>query len=178
MKPPGPSLIRTGDAARQPAGIVGPKGLRGTGPAGNGQECESECARGAPWPVPLALQQHYKPAEVARVWGLSEDTIVRLFRNEPGVLRLGSPGRGGKRKYVTLRIPASVLRRVHRRLRAAKIAPPGPLAAAPWISPDLCAVGRKRWRQKLALRLKRRSPAPQAGAIAGTQRTGQAEIQP
>lgn len=50
------------------------------------------------------------------MWGLSPDAIRRLFRKEPGVfaLRDGAP-RASKRRYVTLRIPQSVLERVHRR---------------------------------------------------------------
>jgi hypothetical protein len=56
--------------------------------------------------------------EIGELWKLSANTVTRLFRDEPGVLKLGSMRlRRGRRSYVTLRIPASVVERVHRRLR-------------------------------------------------------------
>ncbi len=60
---------------------------------------------------------HYTVAEIAEKWKLSEDAVRRLFEKEPGVLVLGKNGStGGRRGYTTLRIPASVVERVHRRL--------------------------------------------------------------
>ena len=61
--------------------------------------------------------RHYSPAEIAQLWGLSADTVRKIFENEPGVLLIGnaSPHRG-KRSYTTLRIPSQVVERVHRRL--------------------------------------------------------------
>jgi hypothetical protein len=67
-------------------------------------------------PMPY-VQRHFDIAEIAQRWNLSPDTIRRLFENEPGVLILGETrSRRGKRRYLTLRIPESVLARVHRRL--------------------------------------------------------------
>ncbi len=38
--------------------------------------------------------KHFSPAELAEAWGLSLETIRKLFRNEPGVLKIGrSPSR-------------------------------------------------------------------------------------
>lgn len=73
-----------------------------------------------PKPVPEGSsgaynERHYDVAELAVLWNLSEDTIRRLFRGEPGVLVL-SRARRGKRSYTTLRIPESVAQRVHARL--------------------------------------------------------------
>ena len=63
-----------------------------------------------------ALEQHFSPKEVADRWRIDESTVRRLFQDEPGVFKIGKSGRrDGKRDYVTLRIPASVLSRVHRR---------------------------------------------------------------
>ena len=59
-------------------------------------------------------QKHYSPAEVAAMWGISLDSARKMFMSEPGVLVMGGDGTG--RRYRTLRIPASVLERVHRRL--------------------------------------------------------------
>jgi hypothetical protein len=58
-------------------------------------------------------QRHYTVAEVAAMWNLSKDAVRRMFENEPGVLVLGARSSGRKRQYTTLRIPQSVLERVH-----------------------------------------------------------------
>jgi hypothetical protein len=71
-------------------------------------------------PAPIRHQQvdpferHYTPKELAELWRVDESTIRRLFRDEPGVLRIGEAGRRGKRDYVTLRIPASTAARFYR----------------------------------------------------------------
>ena len=60
------------------------------------------------------LDRLIKPAELAKAWQLDETTIRRLFLDEPGVLKIGRPtSRGGKRSYLTLRIPSSVAERVY-----------------------------------------------------------------
>ena len=61
-----------------------------------------------------ALEKHYRVRELASLWGFSDNTIIRLFASEPGVIRLES--RALKRKYTTLSIPESVASRVHERL--------------------------------------------------------------
>lgn len=67
----------------------------------------------------LGVEKHYSVAELAKLWSLSEKTIRRMFENEPGVLMWGSQETRFKRAYTTLRIPESVMLRVHRRLRIA-----------------------------------------------------------
>ncbi|HEY6182877.1 MAG TPA: hypothetical protein VIW67_11555 [Terriglobales bacterium] len=67
----------------------------------------------------LSTERHYSVAELAKVWKLSENTIRRMFENEPGVLRWGKNEQRFSRRYFTLRIPESVVLRVHRQLRAA-----------------------------------------------------------
>ncbi len=66
---------------------------------------------------PVAADRHYTPAEVAALWSLDVETIRRLFQDEPGVVVLQSPAKRGRRPYKTIRIPQSVLERVHRRLQ-------------------------------------------------------------
>lgn len=61
-------------------------------------------------------ERHWSVEEVAALWGISKDTVRRLFSREPGVLALGRRLASGKRRYTTLRIPQSVLERIHRRL--------------------------------------------------------------
>jgi hypothetical protein len=63
-----------------------------------------------------ALEKHYSVLEVAKLWSLSENTVRRMFMGEPGVVEWGSEETRFKRAYKTMRIPESVLQRVHRRL--------------------------------------------------------------
>ena len=65
-----------------------------------------------------AIEKHYQIPAVAKLWNLSTDTVRTIFKDEPGVLCLVRPGSGKKRRYVSVRIPESVLQRVHRRLSA------------------------------------------------------------
>jgi hypothetical protein len=59
-----------------------------------------------------ALEKHYRVKDLAELWSLCENTIIHLFANEPGVLRVRRPG--GKR--AALSVPQSVVLRVHERL--------------------------------------------------------------
>ena len=65
-------------------------------------------------------EKHFEPAELAKAWGVSAETIRNVFRNEPGVLRItaSTNGKLSKRKYVSMRVPVSVAERVHKRLSA------------------------------------------------------------
>jgi len=62
-----------------------------------------------------SAERHFSVAEIATAWNLSEDVVRRLFSNEPGVLVIGRRVRGSKRRYATVRVPQSVLERVHSR---------------------------------------------------------------
>ena len=61
-------------------------------------------------------ERHFSVAEVSLMWNLSLDATRRIFQDEAGVLVLGYQGSKHKRRYTTLRIPESVLQRVHRRM--------------------------------------------------------------
>ena len=64
---------------------------------------------------------HFTPAELAKKWHSSPNTIRRLFSEEPGVLKITAerPCRSPRRRRMTqLRIPARVAQRVHARLSA------------------------------------------------------------
>ena len=69
-------------------------------------------------PTPV-FEKHYSVRDLANLWNLSDRTIRRMFVGEPGVVEWGACERRMKRAYKTLRIPESVARRVHRRLRKA-----------------------------------------------------------
>jgi hypothetical protein len=71
-------------------------------------------------PVPDAnrveIERCWTVREIAELWRVSEDTVRRLFEKEPGVLVLGDSSPRRKRRYRTIRVPASVLERVRRKL--------------------------------------------------------------
>ena len=60
-------------------------------------------------------QQFLTIVEVGERLKVNEDTVRRLFLNEPGVIVICFP-RKGKRVYRTLRIPEDVFQRVLTRL--------------------------------------------------------------
>jgi predicted transcriptional regulator len=64
----------------------------------------------------LALERHYSVQEVSEMWTLSQSAVRDIFRSEPGVVRIERPRGRYERGYTTLRIPISVLQRVHRRM--------------------------------------------------------------
>lgn len=70
----------------------------------------------------VPAERHYAVIEVAEMWNLSADKVREIFEREPGVLVIGNRNPHQKRRYLTLRIPQTVLLRVHNRL-AAKTGP-------------------------------------------------------
>jgi hypothetical protein len=58
------------------------------------------------------MESFYTPQEVADALKLDANTIRRIFCDMPGVLKLTTARLRGKRPYVTLRIPGSILSRV------------------------------------------------------------------
>ena len=65
----------------------------------------------------ISLEHHCSVGELAKRWGWSENTIRRLFRKEPGVLKIVHPETRQKRRYTSIRIPERVAQRVHQRLQ-------------------------------------------------------------
>jgi hypothetical protein len=65
-----------------------------------------------------ALERHYTAAEVAALWNISQDTVRKLFRDTHGVLKITRPPRRGRRGYLSIRIPESVLQKRHSELHA------------------------------------------------------------
>jgi hypothetical protein len=65
----------------------------------------------------IAAEKHYTVAEVAQLWGIGKSTVIRIFEDMPGVLRLSMPtllkSQRKNRPKVMLRIPLSALERAH-----------------------------------------------------------------
>jgi hypothetical protein len=65
-------------------------------------------------------ERHYRVDELAELWRVSRQTIIRLFRDEPGVMRIGRAlSTRRRRPYLTISIPESVALRVKARLSRA-----------------------------------------------------------
>ncbi len=63
-----------------------------------------------------ATETHHSVQDIAKMWGFSEDTIRRIFGDEKGVLKRGSPEARFKRKRWQMSIPESVLIRVYQKM--------------------------------------------------------------
>jgi hypothetical protein len=64
-------------------------------------------------------EKHFDLSELAATWGLSFETIRKLFADDPHVVKIASAsGPTGGRRYCTLRIPSSAAARLHKRLSA------------------------------------------------------------
>jgi hypothetical protein len=63
-----------------------------------------------------ALERHFSVKEIADSWGLCENSVREIFKSEADVVRIQRPKSRWKRAYTTLRIPESVVERVHRRM--------------------------------------------------------------
>lgn len=62
------------------------------------------------------LETHYTLKQIAEKWGCDAETVRQAFIDEDGVLILGEETRNdGKRAYLTIRVPESVLNRVYAR---------------------------------------------------------------
>jgi predicted DNA binding CopG/RHH family protein len=61
----------------------------------------------------IATEKHFSVKELKSIWACSEQTVIRMFEHEKGVLKFGTTEGLRKRKKITLRIPKSVVERVH-----------------------------------------------------------------
>lgn len=64
------------------------------------------------------FERHFTVKQVSEVWALSEKVVRGLFKDEPDVVVIGNTTSSRyRREYKTIRIPESVLARVHQKLR-------------------------------------------------------------
>ena len=61
----------------------------------------------------MQIDPHYSPRFYAELWGTSESTVLRWFRDEAGVLKIGNESKNGKRSRCEIRIPFSLAMRVY-----------------------------------------------------------------
>jgi hypothetical protein len=64
-------------------------------------------------PENSTFERHYRISDLARLWGLGRETVRKLVKDDPGVIKI----RMGRRKAHTIySIPESAARRIHTRL--------------------------------------------------------------
>jgi hypothetical protein len=88
----------------------------------SGKEAELQMSLRTQLEISAHAERHYAVAEIAEMWNLSADKVRSLFEQEPGVLTIGERNPRHKRRYVTLRIPQSVVERVYHRLSSKTVA--------------------------------------------------------
>jgi hypothetical protein len=67
--------------------------------------------------VSSALERHYTVPQIAKIWCMSNDTVRSLFRDEPGVIKFGTEETRYKRPYISIRVPESVMFKVHSKIK-------------------------------------------------------------
>ena len=63
-----------------------------------------------------AFERHYRIAELARMWGLGRETVRRLVKDDPGVIKIRM---GRKKAHTVYSVPESAASRIHTRLVSA-----------------------------------------------------------
>jgi hypothetical protein len=58
-------------------------------------------------------EKHYRVGELAELWGLGRETVRKLVKDDPGVIKIRQ---GRKKTHTTYSIPESAARRIHTRL--------------------------------------------------------------
>ncbi|HTV55314.1 MAG TPA: hypothetical protein VMI06_10390, partial [Terriglobia bacterium] len=59
------------------------------------------------------FERHYRVGDLARLWGLGRETVRKLVKDEPGVIKIRM---GRKKAHTVYSVPESVARRIHTRL--------------------------------------------------------------
>lgn len=60
-----------------------------------------------------AFEKHYRIGELARVWSLGRETVRKLVKDEPGVIKIRL---GRKKAHTIYSVPESAAQRIHTRL--------------------------------------------------------------
>ncbi len=60
-----------------------------------------------------AFEKHYRIGDLARTWGLGRETVRKLVKDDPGVVKIRM---GRKKAHTVYSVPESAARRIHTRL--------------------------------------------------------------
>jgi hypothetical protein len=64
-------------------------------------------------PDETPFEKHYRIGELARIWGLGRETVRKLIKDDPGVIKIRM---GRKKAHTVYTVPESAARRIHTRL--------------------------------------------------------------
>ena len=59
------------------------------------------------------FEKHYRISELARLWGIGRETVRRLIKDDPGVIKIRL---GRKKAHTVYSVPESAAQRIHTRL--------------------------------------------------------------
>ena len=59
------------------------------------------------------FEKHYRIGDLARTWGLGRETIRRIIKDDPGVIKIRM---GRKKVHTVYSVPESIARHIHTRL--------------------------------------------------------------
>jgi hypothetical protein len=75
-----------------------------------------------------SFERHYRIGDLARLWSLGRETVRKLVKDDPGVIKIRM---GRKKAHTTYSVPESAARRIHKRLlNAAQVHPTESLPTA------------------------------------------------
>jgi hypothetical protein len=60
-----------------------------------------------------AFERHYRIGELARMWGLGRETVRKLVKDDPGVIKIRM---GRKKAHTVYSVPESAASRIHMQL--------------------------------------------------------------
>jgi hypothetical protein len=64
-------------------------------------------------PDKTAFEKHYRIGEIARIWGLGRETVRKLVKDDPSVIKIRM---GRKKSHTVYSVPESAVQRIHKRL--------------------------------------------------------------
>jgi hypothetical protein len=59
------------------------------------------------------FEKHYRVGDLARLWGLGRETVRKLVKDDPGVVKIRM---GRKKAHTIYSVPQSAAQRIHTRL--------------------------------------------------------------
>ena len=59
------------------------------------------------------FERHYRVGDLASLWGLRRETVRKLVKDDPGVIKIRM---GRKKAHTFYSVPESAARRIHTRL--------------------------------------------------------------
>jgi hypothetical protein len=67
----------------------------------------------APLVENTSFERHYRISDLARLWNLGRETVRKLVKDDPGVIKIRM---GRKKAHTVYSVPESAARRIHTRL--------------------------------------------------------------